>query len=864
MFTTVKDERAFRLFNRDGTEKQIVITYDKGTIKNSDIYSGSMEIAESLCSESELRFGSCEPSTFKIKVANIFTQLFGQWIDVNMYLEKDTENPFMLGRYKITSDKPTADRRYREIEAVDAMDEIINADVAEWYNGLLPTKESSVTMREFRDSFIRHFGLEQEEITLANDDMIVEKTIEPAEMSGKDVIESICEINACFGHITRQGKFRYVYLPQDIQGLYPENTLYPSDDLYPKDPKTTNIGENGQYISCQYEDFLTAEIEKLQVRQEENDIGAVIGEGDNAYIIEDNFLVYGKSAEELENIAKKAYGRMEEIMYRPYSAEMRGNPCFEVGDAIALETTYELVESYILQRTITGEQALRETISADGVEEYGEKVNSVQTSILQLKGKTNTLTRTVDETKSELKDTELELRSTITQTVTEIRSEVENARENLQSQITQNAESIIFEVSRAKETENELSSTITQTATEIKTEVNNVKDGLQSQITQNAGSISAEVSRATSAEGSLSSRLTITENGLSSKVDKNGIISQINQSAESVDIDASKISLNGYTSINGFFSVGTDGRVTIKDGTINLVTNGEDNRKITLTDGEYEIGMSARKISWRYSGRESIAISYLGGIDAGSREVKAMDFIEGGEYLSDKYQPIGNYATKTDITSQLSDYAKKSSLSGYFDGADEDSSTYGEQVTKYAVRDFSIRGSFSGGGKTLVGNLALNYEGASDIRLKDHITDMPDLSRVYMSLRLIRYKFKDDLTGHTKYWHYGISAQQLEDELAKLGITEDDTGVFYTEEPDPYSNESDFVGDDRVKMIRKDELHYMHMQMIQMQQRQIDMMNEFIMQMQSRIETLEEEVRVLKSGSSFPYNNEETETRWGY
>lgn len=430
---------------------------------------------------------------------------------------------------------------------------------------------------------------------------------------------------------------------------------------------------------------------------------------------------------------------------------------------------------------------------------------------------------------------------------------------NLEISLRTTEEGIEAEVKRAISAEEELSSNLTIAEGRITAEVSRAKgeeENLSSMLELAEGRITAEVSRATSAEGSLSSRLEITENGLLSKVDKNGIISQINQSAESVDIDASKINLNGYTSINDFFSVGTDGRVSIKDGDITLITQG-DSRKLTLRDGQYEVGMSARRIIVTEQGVDPNNTNYYTSLSYNTVRTYTVDATvmqEGGRNIRDLFQAKGDYITSSYLSSELQQtrqwvlnqgYLK--SIGTYFGSVSTSTSTYGTQATKYAVRDFSVSASFSGGAATLIGELALNYEGASDIRLKDHITDMPDLSQAYMALRLIRYKFKDDLTGHTKYWHYGISAQQLEDELAKLGITEDETGVFYTDEPDPYSNESDFVGDDRVKMIRKDELHYMHMQMIQMQQRQIDTMNDFIAQMRDRIEALEDEIKHLKS-----------------
>ena len=202
------------LFQQPYTDKQIEITYDGGTITNSELFSESMQLNESLCSDSQLKFGSCEASVIKFKIANVVIPLFGKWITVTMYIDGNREKPFTLGKYKVASDTPTADRKWRDIVAYDAMYDILKADVAEWYNTLLPNEDSTVTLKEFRTSFLQYFGLDQDDSTLVNDTMTVEKTINPAEMSGKDVITAICEINGCFGHVGRNGKFQWIYLVQ--------------------------------------------------------------------------------------------------------------------------------------------------------------------------------------------------------------------------------------------------------------------------------------------------------------------------------------------------------------------------------------------------------------------------------------------------------------------------------------------------------------------------------------------------------------------------------------------------------------------------------------------------------------------------
>lgn len=493
-------------FLKDSVDKQLSIVTDDGQIHitNNELHQEQFELTESLCSESELTFGSCEAGMVKFTVSNIFSGLKDKWMTIKMVLAGNTANPFQIGRYKVYSDTPTADRTKRDIVAYDALYDVINADVAEWYNTLLPDKDSITTMKAFRDSFFKHFGIEQAGVQLVNDDMKVEKTVEPEELSGATVLNCICEINGCFGHIGRDGKFYYIYLEQEIQGLYPRNDLYPADDLYPREPKSTRVGKK-LYISAQYEDFLVKTIDKLQIRKEEDDIGVIVGSGTNAYVIQDNFLVYGKGSEELTGIANNIYGKIRGIIYRPFSADCKGNPCIEVGDAVRLPTRYEIIESYVLKRTLKGIQALRDNYEATGEEYRSTQVNSVHKSIIQLKGKTNVLTRTIEETNSKITDVESGLSSEIKQTATDIRAEVKNTADGLSSSIEQTAESITSEVKRAKQSEEELSSKITQTAESITSEVGkkyetkenatNTKTELQTSIRQTADGFTAELSK---------------------------------------------------------------------------------------------------------------------------------------------------------------------------------------------------------------------------------------------------------------------------------------------------------------------------------------------------------------------------------
>lgn len=457
------------LLLNDDIDKQILIEYDTGQLTNNEIPMDELSVEESICSEESLVFGTCEASVLKFTCNNVFEELKNKWLNVTT-TPKGATTTFQIGQYKVYSDIPTADRKKRNVVAYDALYDVLQADVAEWYNDVLPLETTTVTLKKFRDKFFAHFGIEQEEATLINDDMVVAKTIQPEELSGKVVLNAICEINGCFGHIGRNGKFKYVYLEPIREGLYPSETLYPSENLYPAEPNTARLS-TGTYISASYEDYLVEKITKFHIRKEEDDIGAIIGSGDNAYVIQDNFLVHGKTSEDLQTIGQNILSKIGGIYYRPFNAKAKGNPCLEVGDAISLSTKYMAVHSYILQRTLSGVQSLRDEYAAEGAQYQPAEVNSTARSIQQLKGKTNKLTRNIEETRLEMEDIEKGLNSTISITAAQIRSEVSDSDKNLQSQIAQNAGSISSEITRATNAENALSTKITQTDEKIRTDV---------------------------------------------------------------------------------------------------------------------------------------------------------------------------------------------------------------------------------------------------------------------------------------------------------------------------------------------------------------------------------------------------------
>ena len=386
------------------------------TIETDQIVDDSFELDESLCSESDFVFGSCVAAKVKFTVADVEQDLTGQWLIINQIIEG--YDPVPLGKFKVDSCVKQDNLRFKDITAYNILKDT-DKDVAEWYNSLFPTGNETYTLKQFRESLLDYLGIEYEDETLPNDSMIVEKTVDAGQLSAREVLRRCVELQGAFGQVNRVGKFHHKVL-EPAYGLYPSEDLFPGEDVYPVAEDDTSyvmpntivdtveqsmVGANG----IQHEEYVTNEIDKLIIRTDENDIGVIVGDGENAYVIQGNFLVFGKTAEALQEIARNAFGNMAKRPYRPYSAEIIGLPYIEPGDCLEFENG---VRGYVLQRTLTGIQALKDEFIADGSEKR-EQHFGANTEIIQIKGRLMRFKKDIEGIRIDIQDLDRELSSEI-------------------------------------------------------------------------------------------------------------------------------------------------------------------------------------------------------------------------------------------------------------------------------------------------------------------------------------------------------------------------------------------------------------------------------------------------------------------
>lgn len=721
-----------QLYYESSIDKQLNIEVigTKHVIDNSMREQDTFTLTETLNDGTELKFGSCLPNQISFTGREVPIATKGMKLRVTETLEGNENDPFVYGTYTVQSDTPTADRTKRQVVAYDAMYDIINADVKSWYDGL----SFPMTLKAFRDSFFAHLGIEQKETSLVNDSMTVNKTLvttqsddssvtAEATISGKTIIEAICEINGAFGNIGRGGRFEYVILKAITSALYPAEDLYPREDLFPSDANTESM--NGHYITFDYEAFQSQAITQLEIRADDSTAGAIVGTSGNNYVISGNFLISDKTGAEMKQIANNLLPVIAQAAYTPIkSSECVGNPCLELGDPIRFNTSREIVESYILQRTLTGVQSKRDSIVSTGTEKHTAQNQTTREMVESIKRRTHALEETADHMQSTYEDLEQQTSSKFEQT---------------------------------------------------------------------ANSISAEVDRAQKAEGQLDASLELKLG----RDENDQVISMINASADQIVLRGNRL----IVECNNFELDGS-GRVHIIESL--LFDSGE-------VSGVEILGHDGRNNALL----QNVKLDLLSVTDAN------------GE----------NLATESYVDNSLSGYATKSELpSGYFTDVDytlNDSST-----TKYSPRHFNKMSDFGSRESTLdIEGLLISIP-SSDRRLKNNIQSLRDIKSVYMAMRPVEYTWKSGyITQHTGL-QFGLIAQDLEKILQDAGLS--DSGLVLKE--DAEEDEKAIHGDSKTWKIDKENLHAMHIQMIQMQQKEIELLQQKNEDLERRLSALERSV----------------------
>lgn len=204
------------------------------------------------------------------------------------------------------------------------------------------------------------------------------------------------------------------------------------------------------------EDYTVAPIEKVQLQQNEEDVGTVYpdtAESLNTYRVTGNPLLSALSGDSLLPIARVLYEQLRQVSYTPCKLSVPANVHILPGHTVAVtDRTGRIVTAYIMARSRKGQC---DTLECTGSATRDSTTAVNNQSFSSLAGKVLNLRTDVDGIKAENQDTQGKL-SSLEMDLQSIRTQVqrvealEEGQQTLSTQITQTAQDVQILVEQAQ------------------------------------------------------------------------------------------------------------------------------------------------------------------------------------------------------------------------------------------------------------------------------------------------------------------------------------------------------------------------------------------------------------------------------
>ena len=350
--------------------------------------------------------------------------------------------------------------------------------------------------------------------------------------------------------------------------------------------------------------------------------------------------------------------------------------------------------------------------------------------------------------------------------------------------------------SRIDNTQNDLNDTqndLDDTKEDLNDEIDRAtttEQGLSTRIDKTDSDITLEVTRAKGEEESLGSRITLAEESITAEVNK-------------------KV---GTAEIRSKFAMSPE-NVTIESGSINFKSN-------TIGIDSDNFGLDPKTGETKFYGEQTFY----------DDKSATNSGIFGYGYIDGMSSPLAFYFNE-DL------YVNQSKVALVEDIPETSNFITGIQVNESAqsgdsgyTKNYFLRVS-SGGTYKEVGASQIHV---SDRRLKRDITIAKDITNAYMRLTPVHFRYKENVGGVDSHWHYGFIAQDVKQAFIDAGI---------------YSENEALVGrcvEDDTWLLDKDELHAMHVQMIQKQQHEIESLKLENLQIKGELDILKQKLERLE------------------
>ena len=347
--------------------KHVILTGDDQEIHSGRIGENAIiriSLTQQVNVGQDLKMGAVCPQVLE---AELFTHGGGLHLaidsDLILLLENEDTSQDYLGMFTVKKVVRPSPNRY----IITAYDRLcwLDRDLSEWLAGLDGWPYS---LQEFAQMVCNACDLNLRPGYFTNGEWPVQR-FSASKVTGRQLMQWVGEASCRFCKAAPDGE---IFL-----------------DWY-KEKDLSIGGEDYVFLdSLSSADYLTERIDKVQIRTDAKDMGAVYGSGSNAYVITGNPLLACYYQESVREVARVLYGKLFPIRYNPCKVTVSVNAGVDCGDILRIrDRNNREVLMYVMKKTRYGQKDIlectgnpqRETRSAQS----GYTIEEMQNKVLEL------------------------------------------------------------------------------------------------------------------------------------------------------------------------------------------------------------------------------------------------------------------------------------------------------------------------------------------------------------------------------------------------------------------------------------------------------------------------------------------------
>ncbi len=434
----------------------------------------------------------------------------------NLHIQPETElmlykvdpavGRILAGIFVVESAKRIGRHHYR-IKACDRLQRL-DRDLTQWLEGL---DGWPYRLDVFAKMVCNACNLTLVNKYLTNGEWKIQK-FTASDITGRQLMKWVGQACGQFCRATADGNVELAW--------YRYTGIYITPDIYFMD-------------TLQAEDYQTAYIDRVQIRQTQSDIGVSAGEGSNTYVITGNRLLSGGVPEMLQMVAENIFSPLMSLSYTPCTVTVPASLHIEAGDEITLTDGNGKTFPVLVMTKVQCDS--RDTLRCVGsarrdsiVSSGGGEFDALSGKVLELEMGVNGLV--VKNRDNDEKITQLQLTT-----------------DGLKTRVTDQQKGLDDVAKRV--------STVEQTAEGLSVQVRTVLDDGVSRVSTTAGYTFDETGMTVEKSGR-AIKTQITEDGMRVYKNENIVLTASSEGVEAVDLHASTYLIVGGRS--RFENYGTD------------------------------------------------------------------------------------------------------------------------------------------------------------------------------------------------------------------------------------------------------------------------------------------------------------------